>query len=365
GLVDEVVSMHVGVCGPSQRSTRLEQSRCFAKEFLLRHGLPTAPGRTFTDLATAEKYLAAQPLPVVIKADQLEGGDGIFDDRYAALEALRQFFIGSEGVVIEAFLPGVRVAFSALTDGTTSLPLLPLRLYDRLDASEGSVRAPGMGAHTSVSTYATKLTEYMQTRLMQPLVAALAQDGLPYWGFLGMDCIITERGPFITALRCSLHDMEAQVVLPRLRDDLVPLVQAAIARRLDRVQPIDWLNEATVGLTLVAQGYPHHAAYGGPITGLGDLDEGVLVFHHQTTNPAGLRYTPAVKRGPGLLQTLVMGSGVGHGTGGISTTGGHVLTVVARGASLAETRSRALANANRIHFNGRTFREDVGVKEFT
>ncbi len=366
GLVDEVVALQIGVFGPSQRSTRLEQSRCYAKEFFLRAGLPTARGKPFTNLAMAEKYLAAQPLPVVIKADHPLVGDGIFDDRYAALSALHDLFSdrtvegGNAGVVIEEFLPGARVSFSAFTDGRTALSLLPTRLYERLEAGDTGPVAPRMGAHTSNSTYAHKLTGFLNQRLMLPIIDALDHESIPYWGIIGIDCIITARGPAITALRCSLRDMEAQVVLPRLEDDLVPILQATIARRLDQIPPLRWRDEASVGIALVAQGYPHHSAVGAAVQGLTDIDEGVLVFHDQTYNASGLRYSMASNRGMTLFEMLGL---TGH-SAAITTTGGHVLTVVALAATLNGARGRALLNAERISFPGRYYREDIGQREF-
>ncbi|NTU84044.1 MAG: phosphoribosylamine--glycine ligase, partial [Chloroflexales bacterium] len=303
GLVDEVIAMHIGVCGPPQRATQLERSRCYARGFLERHGLPVAPGRACADLTTAEKYLAARPLPVVVKADRPEGGEGVYHDRYAALEALRSSFAdrpidgSSTGVVIEEHLPGVTVSCSALTDGTTALPLLPTRTYDSLGPAPDSAVAPGMGAITGNSAYAQKLGAFLQTRIVQPIVAALAREGLPYWGFLGVDCVVTDQGPRVVGLRCSLRDMEAQAVLPRLEDDLLPYIEAAITRRLDRMPPARWRDEASVALGVVAQGYPHHFAIGAPIQGLSEVDQGVLVFHDQTHSPAGLRYTPAARGG--------------------------------------------------------------------
>jgi phosphoribosylamine--glycine ligase len=367
GLVDEVVSMHIGVSGASQRSTRLEWSRCYTKELLLRFKLPTARGRAFGSLATAEKYLAAHPLPVVLKADHPAGGGGIYHDRYAALEALRQFFVdrpvegSSHGVVIEEYLPGIRVCLSALTDGTTAIPLLPVRIYDRLSDAPDAPHAPNVGAISGNSTYARRLGAHLHSHLMQPIVAAIGREGLPYWGILGIDCIVTEQGPRITALRCSLRDMEAQVVLPRLEDDLMPLFQAAIAHRLDQIAPLRWRDEASVGIAVVAQGYPYHYPLGAPVEGLDEIDDGVLVFHDQTHNPGGLRYAPAAQGGGlfGFGRQGLLG-----GTAGITVSGGHVLTVVALGATLNGARGRALLNAERIRFAGRTFREDIGMHEF-
>lgn len=368
GMVDEVVSMHIGVFGPPQRSTCLEWSRCFAKDLLLRYGLPTARGRTFTSLTNAEKYLASQNLPVVIKADHPAGGGGIYHDRYAALEGLRGLFVSrpiegsSHGVVIEEYLSGIAISFSAIVDGTTAVPLLPVRIYDRIDAATDSPHAPSMGAMTGNSSYTQRLGTHLHNHLILPIVTALSKEGLPYWGILGVDCIITEQGPRITALRCSLHDMEAQVMLPRLEDDLVPIMEAAISRRLHQIPALRWRDEASVGIALVSQGYPNHFPTGGAVRGLSDVDQGVLIFHNQTHNPAGLRYTPSSRGGSGIFSGLIMGS---HNTiPDITLTGGHVVTVVAFGATLSGARGRAILNAERITFPGATYREDIGSHEF-
>ena len=373
GLVDEATSLQIGVCGPSQRSAVLARSRCRAKEFMLRHKLPTAPGRAFADLATAEKYLATQPLPVMIKADHSAGGEAVYADRYAALEGLRELFAahtsdGEQGVVIETALQGARVVLSAFTDGRTAVPLLPVRLYDRVEEHDGGAGARGVGAHTSNSIFGRKLAAYMHDNLIAPIVAGLARDQLPFWGILGIDCIITDQGPRLTALRAAMHEGEAQVVLPRLEDDLLPWIQAMIARRLHELPAPQWSPTASVGIGLFARGYPHHFALGGAIGGVEMLDEGVLAFHSATESSGGMRYVPRLRRGSsgGLLGGLglpMFGAGLASG-GMLHTTGGLVMTIVATGATLAGARGRALVNAERISFEGRTFRGDIGAKEF-
>jgi phosphoribosylamine--glycine ligase len=368
GLTNEAVSLQVGVCGPPQQTAQRLHSRCAAKEFLLRHNLPTAHGQAFQSRATAEKYLATQPLPVVLKADHPTLGGGIYHDRYSALSALRGLFEArpiegtNDGVVIEAGLSGMRVSFSAFTDGYNAVSLLPARIYDRLNDGDEGPHAPGMGACTSTSTYAHKLAEYLHQRLMLPTVAALRHNDLPYWGILGLDCIVTPEGPRIVTLRSDMRDMEAQVVLPRLEDDLLALVQATIARRLDQLPPLRWREEASVGIALVVQGYPNHFPVGSAISGLTELEPGILVFHDQTHNPLGLEYQPAGHRGPAALTRLIMGMERPGTT--ITTTGGHVLTVVATGATLDEARARALQSATQIDFAGRHFRHDIGVRAF-
>ena len=374
GLVDEVVSLQIGVCGPSQRSSQLARSRCQAKEFMLRHGLPTAPGRAFTDHATAEKYLATLPTPVMIKADSPEAGEARYEDRYSALAGLRDLFAvrtpdgANNGVVIEAALHGPRVVMSAFTDGRTAVPLLPVRLYDRVEPGDDGAYARGVGAHTGASTFARRLGEFLHERLIRPVVDGLARDGLPFWGILGIDCVITDQGPRLTALRASMREGEAQVVLPRLEDDLLPWIQAMIAQRLHERPPPQWSPMVSVGLGLFARGYPHHFAVGGPIVGTETLDEGVRAFHSATENPAGLRYTPQRQRsGGGLLGSLAQALpffGQGQAGAALRTSGGLVLTVVASGATLAGTRGLALVNADRVVFEGRSYRDDIGAKEF-
>jgi phosphoribosylamine--glycine ligase len=370
GLVDEVISLQISVCGPSQRSAALERSRCRAKAFMLRHGLPTPVGRPFTDLPTAERYLATLPLPVIIKADHPAGGEAVFHDRYAALAGLRELFalrpvdVESEGVVIEQFIAGPRVVLSAFTDGRTAVPLLATRLYDRVTADDAGPAARGIGAHTGESEYARRLTEYLLAKFIRPLMAALAADGLPYWGILSADCVIGRDGPRLIAIRSSMREGEAQVVLPRLEDDLLPWVQAMIAQRLHDMPPPRWSPRPTVGIGLYTRGYPSYAPSGGTIHGLDTLDPGVLAFHSATENPAGFQYTPraaAGRRGLPLSGGLFSG---GPAAAGIRATGGLAVTVVASGATLAEARERALANAGRISFDGRMFREDIGAKEF-
>jgi phosphoribosylamine--glycine ligase len=368
GVVDEVIALQIGVCGPPQRTMALERSRYFAKEFLLRHGLPTATGRAFDNLAIAEKYLAAQPLPVMIKGDHPAAGEAVFHDRYAALEGLRELFSvrpiegPSNGVVIEAYLAGPRVVLSAFTDGRSAVPLLAVRLYDRVESDDSGPVARGIGAHTGASNLAQRITEYLHQRAILPLVAALAKDGLPYWGILSIDCIVTAEGPRLTAVRSSMREGEAQVVLPRLEDDLLPWIQAMIAQRLHEQSPPRWAPMATVGIGLIARGYPAFFPTGGVVSGFESLDEGVLVFHSATENPAALRYTPArySSRSGGLFG--LMGSSPLTPT--LRVAGGHVVTVVASGATLAGARGRALVNAEQIVFEGRTFRDDIGAKEF-
>jgi phosphoribosylamine--glycine ligase len=173
--------------------------------------------------------------------------------------------------------------------------------------------------------------------------------------------VITESGPRLTALRSSMREGEAQVVLPRLVDDLLPWIQAMIARRLHDQPAPTWTPTPSVGLGLMARGYPHHFPVGESLSGIDTMEEGVLAFHSATENPSGLRYTPQLNRGSGFNMFGLMG---GSQRTTLHTTGGLVLTVVGMGATLASARGRAIINAERVAFGGRTFRGDIGAKEF-
>jgi phosphoribosylamine---glycine ligase len=374
GLSDEALSLHIGVCGPPKRTVALEQSRCATKDFFGRYGIPTATGRTCRDLVTAERYLAAQPMPVIIKADHPSGGEEIYQDRYTALEGLRTLFAARpleaehSGVVVESFLSGPRIVLSAFCDGKTSVPLLPVRLYDRVGNGDSGPIVAGIGAHTSSSNYARQLSEYLHQRFLGKILEGFAAEGLPCWGIVGIDCIITSEGPRATALRFSLRTGEAEVVLPRLEDDILPWLQAMVTQRLHELPAPQWQPTPSVGLGLIARGYPISFPYGGKISGIDELDEGVLAFHHHTANPTVMiPYTPQRSPTGNINQTLgrLFGMGATPVGSGLYSTSGHVMTLVAQGATLAGARGRALINAERIQFDGRSFREDIGAKEFS
>lgn len=370
GLVDEIVSLYIAVCGPPQRAAQLAFSRCATHTFLHKHDLAAPRGRTCTDLSTAEKYLAAQPLPIGLRADRPHERDGIYTDRYTALEALRTIFSDQQlnqqgkGVIIEEALEGAPISFSAITDGQSLVPLLPVRTYDRLESGDGGLVAPGMGAHSSTSNYAIRLGEYLQQRIMHPLLSALARDGIPHWGVLGIDCIITNHGPKVITLRNTLRSMEAEVLLPRMDEDILPVLRDAVGQNLGHVAKLRWRAEPSVGIGLMTQDYPRYLAAGGAIHGLSELEAGTFAFHNQTHNPAGMRYQ-AQSRGPNPLFSFLPGSTTSQASNlAITTTGGHPLSIVASGSTLEEARRRALRGAECVTFTGRNYRDDIGAKDF-
>ncbi len=368
GIVDEAVRLQRGIIGPPRVSARLLRSRCATRELLARHHLPTVPGQTFTRADHAERYLAAHPLPVMLCPDNPDIPASVYEDRYAALTALRQILgaqalsSDADGVVIEQYIAGTPFAFSVLTDGQTVLPLLPVQTVALDETNERGERVADVGAFTSASKYSRRLQHYLTTHIMRPLLAALQREDFPYWGFLGIDGIITSRGPLVTGLRCNLSPLEAQVVLPRLHTDLLTLLHATIARRLEHLPPLAWADTATVGIVLYTKGYPHHFPIGSSITGLTDLDRDILVFHHETGNPLALDTHPQPERSLNTrARELLLGAA--SSSTELVTTGGHVLTLVASGATLQGSRGRAIINAERVRFAGCTFRDDIAARD--
>jgi phosphoribosylamine--glycine ligase len=377
GLVDECTPLKMAVWGPPKRSALLQRSPLWAKEFLNRYKIPTSPGRAFGDRVTAERYLAAHSLPVMLWSDYPSEFDGAYTDRGSAMAALDGIFAlplhdnHFRGVVIEEPAAGPTVAYSCFTDGTTLVPLLPTRIYDRLDDNDGGWAAAGMGAHTSSTPLLNRIGDYIQRLVMVPLLAALARENLPWWGILGVDCAITAAGPQVIRIRTTLGDPEAQVVLPRMEDDLFTLIAACNNRSLHTLPPLRWKPEASVGVTLVAQGYPHSFPTGLSIGGLTDMEPGVLAFHSETINPMGMNYVSVTVHMP-EKRSLLSGFGSAlseamlvrpSGPSQLSTLGGRLLTVVTLGPTLAEARAKAYANLERLVVPRSYHRSDIGLRE--
>lgn len=376
GLVEEASSMRIATWGPPKQSALLTKSRLWAKEFLNRYQLPTAPGKAFGDFATAERYLASQPLPVLLWGDYPSEFDGAYMDRAAAMQALAGIFAlpprpdHFRGAVIEAPVVGPSVSCSCVTDGAATVPLPPVRIYERLEDGDRGWAAPGMGGHTSASPLLAKIGEYIQRQILQPLLAALQRENLPWWGVLGVDCVITADGPKVTQIRCTLGDPEAQLLLPRLQDDLFALIAATNNHTLQSQPPLRWKPGASVGVALVAQGYPHNFPTGLALNGVSDLEPGVLAFQSETTNPFSMSYVPeshsmmSSSLITGFADSLSSAMLVREtGPTRLTTHGGKPVLLVAQGQTLDEARQRAYANLRRLSLQPSFHRTDIGAQD--
>ncbi len=342
GLVDQLAARGVAAFGPTQAAARIESSKAFAKELMLRHDIPTARSATFTRRIDASSYVDSLWGPVVVKADGLAGGKGVFvcDSKEEALRAIDLMMgtaavFGEAGrtVLVEERLSGREVSAHAFTDGVTVAPMPFACDYKRaLDGDEGA-NTGGMGAYSPALWLDEAVEQYVHQQITEAAVNAMAEEGAPFQGVLYPGLIVTREGAKVLEFNCRFGDPEAQVLLPRLRSDLLEICWAVVNSRLAEAE-VDWSTDACVGVVMASGGYPDEYQTGYPIAGLGALEPDVLVFHGGTT--------------------------LGEG-GAVVTNGGRVLTVVAVAPTLAEARAKAYRNVQRIHFTRAHYRSDIAA----
>ncbi|HZC06396.1 MAG TPA: phosphoribosylamine--glycine ligase [Ktedonobacterales bacterium] len=349
GIVDVFTARGLPVFGPTAAAARIEGSKLWSKALMERAGVPTARAVRFTDHAAATAWVrqsAAEVggFPLVVKADGLAAGKGVFicyDQRQSqrALDALMQErTLGAAGasVLIEEFMQGIELSLFALTDGERVMPLAPACDYKRAYDGDDGPNTGGMGAYSPPRFATPELLAAIERDILRPTVAALAADGAPFRGLLYAGLMITDEGPKVVEFNCRFGDPETQVVLPRLKSDLLELCAAVAAGQLDSIAPPAWSDEAACGVVVASGGYPGPYAKGKTISGLDTLDDDILVFHAGTQREAD---------------------------GRLVTSGGRALTVVARGATVTAARERAYANIGRVRFDGARWRSDIGARE--
>ncbi len=342
GLADRLTAEGIAAFGPTKAAARIESSKAFSKALMERSGLPTAASATFDTRMEARNYLEANPGPIVVKADGLAAGKGVFvcdttEEALAAVDAMMgaEALFGESGstVVIEERLSGREVSAHAFSDGTTVAPMPFACDYKRArDADEGP-NTGGMGAYSPPQWLDESLEPYIHERITEATIAAMREEGSPYAGVLYPGVMITGDGPRVLEFNCRLGDPEAQVLLPRLESDLLEICWAVANGTLSECD-IRWSADAAVGVVVASGGYPDDYETGYTISGLGSLDEGVHVFHAGT---------------------------VAGNDGEVLTSGGRVLTVVATAPTLTEARSKAYRNVQRIHFTNAYYRRDIAA----
>ena len=344
GLVDLFRQRALPIFGPTLAAARIESSKAFARQLMLRESIPSPEFRVYDDFDDASHFLSKHQGPVVVKADGLAAGKGVVvcRDRAEALKAVddcmnaRVFGLAGETVLIEEFLEGPEVSVFAFCDGEHISPLVAACDYKRLlDGDEGP-NTGGMGSYSPPEFWTPQLARQVEEEVMIPTVRALSEEGAPYVGVLYAGLILTPLGPKVLEFNCRLGDPEAQVVLPRLETDIVEILCASVEGRVN-LSPLYWSPDACVGIVMTSGGYPGEYARGLPISGLDDLDPDALVFH------AGTRM-----------------SGTGDGAQ-VLTDGGRVLSVVGRGQTVAAARQKAYGNVERVDFQGAHYRRDIAV----
>jgi phosphoribosylamine--glycine ligase len=343
GIVDRFQAAGLRCFGPRAAAARLEGSKAYAKDFLVRHGIPTAASRTFTEIEPALDYLHSVGAPIVVKADGLAAGKGVIVARDAAeaeqavrgmLEA-NAFGTAGSRVVIEEFLPGEEASFIAMVDGRNILPLATSQDHKARDDGDLGPNTGGMGAYSPAPVVTPEMAEIVMTTIMEPAVAGMAADGEPYTGFLYAGLMIGPDGrPRVLEFNCRFGDPETQPVLMRLRSDLPALILAALDGRLDDVAA-EWDPRPALGVVMAAGGYPGPYRKGDPIRGLPAPEpQHAKVFH------AGTRLAD----------------------GQVVTSGGRVLCVTALAGTIAEAQAEAYALVRRIAWDGAYYRTDIGYR---
>jgi phosphoribosylamine--glycine ligase len=343
GLVDRFEQRGLKCFGPRAAGARLEGSKAFTKEFLARHGIPTAGYRTFTDAASARAYVATRRPPFVIKADGLAAGKGVVVARTVAeaeaalTRMLEQGQFGAAGtkVVIEDFLAGEEASFIALVDGERVAPLASSQDHKTRDDGDRGPNTGGMGAYSPAPVVTDAVHRHVMQDIMLPTVRGLLADGIHYRGFLYAGLMIDAAGRAkVVEFNCRLGDPETQPILFRLRSDLVRLCLACFDGTLGD-KPIDWDPRATVGVVLASRGYPDAYEKGKRITGLERVSgDDAKIFH------AGTRLA----------------------NGEVLTDGGRVLCAVGIGDTVGVARRRAYDAVAKVSWDGAFWRKDIGYR---
>ena len=338
GIVDLFRAERLPIFGPTKEAAQIESSKSFAKELMRRHGIPCAESRTFASIAEARSYVDRLPVPIVVKADGLAAGKGVTiaqtrqEAHQALVEAMDKKVFGPAGdrVVIEEYLEGKEASVFAVTDGRRVLATVPACDYKRVFDGDSGPNTGGMGSYSPAEFLDERLLEQVHGQVLERAVAALAREGCICQGVLYAGLMITPEGPKVLEFNCRLGDPEAQVILPRMKSDLLELALAACQGRLRDI-PLEWSQDFCVGVVLASGGYPGSYETGYPILGLDTLDPDVLVFH----------------------------AGTKASEGRVLTNGGRVLTLVALGKTMAEAQSKVYANVAKVQFEGAHCRRDI------
>ena len=340
GLVDDFTAAGMPCFGPSKAAAQLEGSKAFSKDFLQRHGIPTAAHATFTDVDAASDYVRNQGAPIVIKADGLAAGKGVVvaTDEAQALVAVNDMLSGNvfgeagHKVVIEEFLQGEEASFICLCDGVNAIPFASSQDHKARDDGDKGPNTGGMGAYSPAPVVTSDVHVTVMREVIEPTLAGMAKDGAPYVGFLYAGLMINGEGrPKVIEFNCRFGDPEAQPVMMRLRSDLLHACQAAVAGKLADVQ-LQFDPRVALGVVMAAGGYPGRYESDDVISGLDKELADTKVFH------AGTRQQQSE----------------------IVTAGGRVLCVVGLGEDVALAQARAYERLDLIGWRNRYFRKDIG-----
>jgi phosphoribosylamine--glycine ligase len=342
GIVDLFHTEKLRVFGPTKSAARLESSKIFAKELMREQGIPTATARTFSESEGAIRYAEQLNFPIVIKADGLALGKGVIiapdiDTARSTISSMMndgRFGEAGRRIVIEEFLHGTECSLHALVDGKSYRLLETARDHKRIFDGNKGPNTGGMGAFSPANNWNSAMATQFDSKIMRPLLRALNQQGVEFRGLLFPGLMITTEGARVLEFNCRFGDPETQAILPRMKSDLLPLLEATIDGKIDN-HTIEWDGRACVAVVLASGGYPDKYETGKTISGLDETATlpDVQIFH----------------------------AGTKQVNGQIVTAGGRVLAVTALGSTIEAARSRAYEAIAQIHFEGCHYRRDIAL----
>jgi len=353
GVADLLRARGFLVFGPSRAAAEIEGSKAFARDLCRRYGIPIPDYAVFNSYDQAVAYVERKGAPIVVKADGLAAGKGVTvaatvaEATQALSDLMQRKVAGASGerVLIEECLVGREVSLHALVDGETVVPLPSACDYKRVFDGDRGPNTGGMGSYSPPVWFTPAQQEQAHRLITVPIARALAAEGKPYQGLLYPGLMITSAGPKVVEFNCRFGDPETQVVLPRLEGDLLELLLATASGRLASVKPPRGSEQAAVGVVLASGGYPGEYATGKLITGIRNVDQEVTVFQAGT-----VLERPREEAHRDYYQELVP-----------YTSGGRALTIVGRGATVAEARARVYKNVEWVNFEGVHYRRDIAL----
>lgn len=338
GIVDEFEKENLKVFGPNKNCARLEGSKAFSKDFMIRHNLPTAKYKEYTDLNKSIAEIDEFGYPVVIKADGLAAGKGVVipENREDAVSTLKEmmadhkFGHAGDKIVIEEFLTGVETSILAFVDNNSIVPMVSAKDHKKVFEGETGLNTGGMGTFSPSEIYTDELAQEIQEKILDKTLEGFKKDNLDYKGILFVGLMITEEGPKVLEYNVRFGDPETQSVLFRLNTDLNKIMTAIIDNNLKNIE-ISYSKEQAICVMLTSGGYPEAYDKGKVITGLENLDSDIVVFH----------------------------SGTKFDKENIVTNGGRVIGITAKGSSLKEASDKVYENIKKINFEGMHYRKDI------
>jgi phosphoribosylamine--glycine ligase len=338
GMVNAMADAGIRVFGPTKEAALIESSKAFSKSLMKKYGIPTADYALFDDSVKAKEYIENRNYPLVVKADGLALGKGVIicqnqqEARDAIVNIMEKGQFGDSGrqIVIEEFLTGPEVTILAFTDGKTIVPMVSSQDHKRaMDGNKG-LNTGGMGTISPNRFYTPEIARICMEKIFKPTIDAMNAEGRTFKGVLYFGLMLTDKGPMVIEYNARFGDPEAQVVLPRLKTDLLDIFDAIIDERLDQIN-IEWDDNACVCVIMASGGYPESYRKGYEIFGL-DKASGVVIFHAGTKKENGRYYT----------------------------NGGRVLGITAMDETVEMARARAYQAVSGIHFQDAHYRKDIG-----